>query len=470
MRISPVRRLAGTLQLPGDKSLVHRHVFRAALVEGRSGLIRLPEGEDVARSLSAVEALGCRIHREDGITWIDSPGLEGWREPGAAIDCGNSGTTARMLMGLLAGRPFKSELRGDESLSARPMERVALPLRQMGAELSLTREGLPLRIQGASLRGLNYELAVPSAQLKSAVLLAGLQASGQTRVREAVPCRDHTERLLGLNAEIVAFEQAGQAGTVREWIVSSADLPRQPWVDVRFPADPSTAAFFVAACLLLPEGELLIPNLLVNPFRRDYLDELIEWGAAIDFDEVPGEGFCGPTFCGAQGCNPGEQCPISEPVAHVRVRAGLPLTARRVGGRRIPRLLDEIPVLAAVAMASDEPFVVEDAGELRLKESDRIRGVCRMLEAFGGQVEERADGFVLQPPERIRAGRFDARGDHRLAMAAAALALAADDESVIEGAEAVRISFPAFEETLRELVDARPAGPGEVGTGLTAIS
>lgn len=447
MRISPARRLDGTLRLPGDKSLSHRHVLRAALVEGRSGLIGLPDGEDVRHTLEAVAALGARVTRDGDRVWIDSPGLAGWREPGV-IDCGNSGTTARLLMGLLAGTPFDTELRGDASLSRRPMERVARPLRRMGASITMERDGLPLRVRGARLRGLRYELPVPSAQLKSAVLLAGLQAGDETRVRERVPCRDHTERLLGLTSELVACPGAGEHGVAREWIVSARDLPRLPWAEVRLPADPSSAAPFVAALLLLEEGELRVPDLLVNPFRRDYLDELAEWGAAIEFEECSGERFCGPAVCDAQGCNPGEQCPIAEPVAHLRVRAGLPLSARRVSGHRIPRLLDEIPVLAAAAMASDEPFVVEDAGELRLKESDRIAGVCRMLSAFGGKVEERVDGFILQPPERIRAARFDARGDHRLAMAAAALALAADDDSEIGGADGVAASFPAFHATL----------------------
>jgi 3-phosphoshikimate 1-carboxyvinyltransferase len=451
MRISPARRISGTLLLPGDKSLGHRHIFRAALVEGRSGLVGLPEAADLGRSLAAVEALGVRVSREGDKVWLDSPGVRGWHEPAGAIDCGNSGTTARLLMGLLAGSPFQVELRGDESLSRRPMERVAQPLRQMGAIVEMTRDGLPLRLCGGRLQGIHYDLSAPSAQLKTAVLFAGLRASGETRVRERVPSRDHTERLLGLDSEIVSLGADGEPGLVRDWIVGAADMPVQPWIDVTLPSDPSTAAFFVAAALLLEEGELLIPNLLVNPFRREYLDELVEWGAAIELEEVPGEGFCGPAFCGAQGCSPREHCPIAEPVAHLRVRAGLPISARRVGGRRIPRLLDEIPVLAAVAMSSDEPFVVEDAGELRLKESDRIRGVCAMLTAFGGVVEERADGFVLRPPERIRAGRFDARGDHRLAMAAAVLALAADDESVIDGAEAAATSFPAFEATLRRL-------------------
>jgi 3-phosphoshikimate 1-carboxyvinyltransferase len=456
MRISPARRLSGTLRLPGDKSLAHRHIFRAALAQGRSGLTGLPEGGDVARSLAAVEALGVGVTRENGSVWLDSPGLEGWRAPGV-IDCGNSGTTARLLMGLLAGRPFAAELRGDESLSRRPMERVAQPLRQMGASIEMNRDGLPLRIRGGRLRGLHYPLPVPSAQLKSAVLLAGLQAEGETRVREETPCRDHTERLLGLSSELVPLGGAARPGVAREWIVSPRDLPRQPWTGVRLPGDPSSAAFFVAAALLLDEGELRVPDLLVNPGRRGFLDELIEWGAAIEIEEVPGVGFCGPAYCGAEECSPGEQCPIAEPVAKVHVRAGLPLSARRVGGPRIPRLLDEIPALAAVAMRSDEPFVVEDAGELRLKESDRLAGVCRLLAAFGGQVEERADGLVLQPPERIRAGRFDARGDHRLAMAAAALALAGDDESVIDGAEGIASSFPAFLETLQALVDKAPA-------------
>ncbi len=452
MLISPARRLRGSLQLPGDKSLSHRHILRAALVEGRSGLINLPDSLDVRASLGAVEALGVGISHADGRVWLNSPGLEGWRQPVAAIDCGNSGTTARLLLGLLAGSRLDVERRGDESLSRRPMARVAEPLRRMGARIDLAGDGLPLRVRGARLEGICFDLPVPSAQLKSAVLLAGLLASGETRVRETLPCRDHTERLLGLNSEVVAFASQGRAGIVREWIVSGRDLPRRAWSDIRLPADPSTAAFYVVATLLMDEGELVLPEVLINPFRRDYLDELLEWGGLLELEEIPGEGFCGPTFCGLEGCNPGEQCPIAEPVANLRVRASLPLSARSLSGRRLPRLIDEIPALAVAAMRSDTPFEVADAAELRLKESDRLHGLVELLRAFGGQVEERADGFRLEAPAVITAARFDARGDHRLAMAAAVLALAADGESEILGLESAAVSHPAFLEDLRTLL------------------
>jgi len=453
MRIAPVRRLRGRLDLPGDKSLSHRHLLRAALVEGRTGLLNLPDGGDVRATLAAVEALGVSVSREGARLWLDSPGVEGWKEPRAALDCGNSGTTARLLLGLLAGSGLEATLTGDASLSRRPMARVAEPLRRMGARLELDGEGLPLKVRSARLEGIRYELPVPSAQLKSAVLLAGLLAGGETRVRETLASRDHTERLFGLGSEVVDFQSGGRPGVVREWISSTRDLPRQPWADVVLPADPSTAAFYVVACLLMEEGELELPNLLVNPYRRDYLDELAEWGGLVEVREIPGEGFCGPIHCGAGGCNPGEQCPIGEPVADVVVRAGLPLSARALDARRIPRLLDEIPALAVAAMASDEPFEVSGAEELRLKESDRLEGLARLLRAFGGQVEERPDGFRLTPPETIRAGRFDALGDHRLAMAGAVLALAADGESEIQGLDSAAVSHPAFLEDLRRLME-----------------
>jgi len=450
MRIAPASRLKGQLSLPGDKSLSHRHILRAAMVEGRSVLNNLAPGQDVSATLRAVEALGVGVTRDGLRVELKSPGVKGWTPPGS-VDCGNSGTTARLLMGLLAASPFDVELHGDASLSARPMARVAEPLRQMGARITSAGDGLPLRLQGGALQGITYELPVASAQLKSAVLLAGMQAQGETRVVEAIPSRDHTERLFGLTSEVRAFSHQGQPGLVREWVVSARDIPHKAWDEVRLPGDPSTAAFFVVATLLMEEGELLLPELLVNPHRRDYLDELLEWGGAITVDEVPGEGFCGPLHCGTAGCNPGEQCPIAEPVAHVRVQAGLPLSARLLEGRRIPRLLDEIPVLAVAAMASDEPFEVRHAAELRLKESDRLSGTVDLLRAFGGTVEEKADGFRLLPPERIRAGRFDARGDHRLAMAATVLALAADGPSDIDGVDSMAVSHPAFLEDLARL-------------------
>lgn len=450
MRISPAQRLHGRLHLPGDKSLAHRHILRAAMVEGRSVVGNLAPGRDVAATLAAVEALGVTVIRESGRVVLHSPGIQGWTAPGT-LDCGNSGTTARLLMGLLAAAPFESRLVGDASLSFRPMARVAEPLRSMGATIQMEKDGLPLRIQGAPLRGMSFKLPVPSAQLKSAILLAGMQASGETRVLESVPSRDHTERLFGLASEVKALEHQADSALAREWVVSSKDLPRKAWDEVRLPADPSTAAFFVVATLLLEEGELDLPDLLVNPYRRDFLDELVEWGGAIEVEEVPGEGFCGALNCSIDGCNPGEQCPIAEPVARVRVRAGLPLSARVLEGRRIPRLLDEIPVLAVAAMASDEPFEVRHAGELRLKESDRLSGTAQLLRAFGGQVEEKEDGFRLVPPQRIRAGHFDARGDHRLAMAATVLALAADDVSEIQGLEHVAVSHPDFLKDLEQV-------------------
>lgn len=450
MRISPAQRLHGRLSLPGDKSLSHRHILRAAMVEGRSVVGNVATGRDVSSTLYAVEALGVKISRHANHVVLDSPGIAGWRNPGR-VDCGNSGTTARLLMGLLAASPFSVELVGDASLSSRPMARVAEPLRRMGATLHMAGDGLPLRIQGGPLTGIDYELPVASAQLKSAVLLAGMQASGETRVLEAVPSRDHTERLFGLGSQVKAFESQGKPGLVREWVVSNRDLPRKVWDEVKLPADPSTAAFFVVAALLLEEGELELPDLLVNPYRRDFLDELMEWGAAIQVEELPGEGFCGPLHCSASGCNPGEQCPIAEPVAHVKVQAGLPLSARLLEGRRIPRLLDEIPVLAVAAMASDEPFEVRHATELRVKESDRLAGTAELLRAFGGTVEEKEDGFRLLPPERIRAGHYNARGDHRLAMAAVVLALAADGDSHIEGLEHVAASHPDFLKDLGRL-------------------
>jgi 3-phosphoshikimate 1-carboxyvinyltransferase len=443
------RAFQGRWRLPGDKSLSHRHILRAAIVPGSTRLLNLPDAQDVGRTLAAVEALGVRLQWEGpGRVLLDSPGCAGWTQPAAPLDCGNSGTTARLLMGLLAGSGLRVELVGDASLSRRPMERVAAPLRRMGARIECQDGGLPLCIEPSVLRGVEHELAVPSAQLKSALLLAGLFAEGETAVLEPEPSRDHTERMLGLNPDFVGFGSAGKPGVVRRWRVGAGDRPASPWNEVDLPGDPSSAAFLAAAALLL-DGEAQFDGLLLNPYRSDWLAWLDECGARIELEEDPGEGFCGPAFCGSF-CDPGEQCPIAEPVGRVRVALGSGIENGVLAGRRLPRLLDEIPALAVVAMGGEGPFELRDAAELRLKESDRIAGLCRLLRAFGGEVEERPDGFLLQPPARIRGGAFDPGGDHRLAMAAWVLALAAEGPSELAGADCVAVSFPEFSTRLAE--------------------
>lgn len=454
MRIEPAPtgderpRFRGVFRLAGDKSLSHRHLIRAAIVAGTTRLRNLSTAEDVRRTREAIEALGVRTELEDGtVLRVESQGWESWRDPAGEIDCGNSGSTARFFCGLLAGSGLQATLTGDASLSRRPMERLVEPLRQMGARIETTDGGLPLTIEAATLRGRETALPVASAQLKTALLLAGLFAQGETSVIEPEPSRDHTERLLGLNPDFVSFGSAEKPGVVRRWRVSEDDRPRDVWSEVELPGDASSAAFLAAAALLL-DGEAVFERLLVNPYRSEYLAWLDEAGANIEIQEEPGEGFCGPSSCGAV-CDPGERCPIAEPVGDVRVSRGGGLLNVPIDGRRIPKLIDEIPALAAIAMIGEGPFEVRDAAELRLKESDRIAGVCRLLRAFGGQVEEFDDGFRLDPPERIRAGRFDAGGDHRLAMAAWVLALAADGPSELIGLECVAVSFPEFPDMLR---------------------
>jgi 3-phosphoshikimate 1-carboxyvinyltransferase len=450
MKISPAIRLEGTVKLPGDKSLSHRHILRAALVCGRTLIRNLNPGEDVAHTLKAVEALGVRVTRQADGVLLESPGRAGWHAPAAPIDCGNSGTTARLLMGLLAGCPFDSVLVGDESLSHRPMERVAVALRLMGAEIH-TREGaMPVEIKGRQLKGMDWTLPVPSAQLKSAVIFAALYADGDTRIEEAMPSRDHTERMLGLNPEFLDFGSSAAPGIRRRWTISQSDIPTRVWDEVVLPADPSAASFFVGAAAVVPDAKLFFKDVLINPYRRDFIDVLEEWGLILHVEENLGTGFCGPAFCGTE-CSPAEQCPIAEPVASIKVTGGMELECGELGGRRIPRLIDEIPLLAAVAIAHRQKLVVKDAAELRLKESDRIDGICRMARAFGAKAEAREDGFTLFPADELRPAVFDAEGDHRLAMAAAVLALAAGGESTIQGDEVLAVSNPLFLEELKAL-------------------
>ena len=425
MTVRPARRIIGTVGLAGDKSISHRYALLAALAAGRTTIRQYSQGADCAATLDCVEMAGAGVRRtrsdDHGLTVeIDGRGLRGLRPAAGPLDAQNSGTTMRLLSGVLAAHPFTSVLKGDASLTRRPMARVITPLQLMGARVESDAGKPPLTIHGGSLKGIRYRTEVPSAQIKSAVLLAGLQSEGTTAVEEAAATRNHTELALRAFGATVTVDgnaieiEGGQTLHAGEFTV---------------PGDISSAAFWIAAAAAIPGSDVDIHNVGLNPTRTALLDVMRRGGAQVD-EHVDRE---------AGG----------EPSGRVRVRYGQPKTLI-LGEDEVPYLIDEIPALAAWASHGGELHVT-GAGELRVKESDRISALVRGFRALGADVEELTDGFHLRGTQRLRGGEADAAGDHRLAMAFAIAALGADGPSAITGADSVAISYPEFFATLESL-------------------
>jgi 3-phosphoshikimate 1-carboxyvinyltransferase len=417
--------LTGRLRVPGDKSISHRAVLLAARAEGRSELRRLSSGLDVARTIGAIAACGARVEGSAGeegtITVIGGRSM--LREPAAVIDVGNSGTAIRLLTGWSATFPWLTVLQGDASIAERPMGRVVEPLRAMGARIDGRDDGRlpPLIVRGGGLVGIDYRLPVASAQVKAAVLLAGLGSDGDTTVREDVPTRAHTEELLAAcGADI-------EVGT--GWVTVRRSELSPLFLEI--PADPSQAAFWVVAACLVPGSDLVLEDTYVGQARAGFLDVLRRMGADISFEQVD----------------------ESRQTADIRVRSG-PLHSTTVGGREVPGLIDEIPVLAVAAARAAGVTTFADAAELRVKESDRVSSVVSALRAVGVTAEPRPDGLVVHgnggPP--FAGGKVDARGDHRVAMAMAIAGLDAAGPTVVAGWESVATSYPGFEEDLHRCV------------------
>jgi 3-phosphoshikimate 1-carboxyvinyltransferase len=431
LRVEPQRSLRGTFSVPGDKSITHRAFLLGGLARGTTRVLNANPGLDCAASLAAMGLLGARVAR--GSEFVEIEGMAGDTiEPEQVIDCGNSGTTLRLLAGILAGGPGLGVLTGDASLRSRPMARVIEPLERMGARILAREEGrAPLVIRGATLRPLDYRLPVPSAQVKSAILLAGLRATGRTTVREAVASRDHTERMLRAFGAPVLVETASAPGEGAagpgESAVSVDGGTRLTATTIDVPGDPSAAAFFLVGALVLPDSEVTIERVAMNPTRRGVIDVLIEMGGEIEVRGLTDDGF--------------------EPTATVVARSSR-LRGVEIGGPRIPALIDELPVLAVAAALAEGTTTVRDASELRVKESDRIDAICRGLAGAGVRVEERADGFLVHGGLRPQGATVDARGDHRIAMALAILALGAAAPLEIHGAGGIPTSFPGFTEQL----------------------
>jgi len=435
--IKPVRRLKGVVRVPGDKSISHRALIFGALADGAVRIENLSSARDVAHTAMCLQALGVIVQplspllpspsegRGDGGEGEPAAGLihnaGGLSPPSHVLDAGNSGTTMRLLAGLLAGQEFTATLTGDASLQKRPMRRVIEPLTQMGAKIESNGGFAPLKIMGQRLRGIRYELSVASSQVKSALLLAGLHAHGVTTVIEPSPTRDHSERMLrylGVSVETVNGSVSVQCGA----------RPRATPIPV--PGDFSSAAFFLGAGALVPDAQITIENVGINPTRTGLLDVLREMGAQISLQN--------------------EREVANEPQGDLSVKTS-ELRGIEIGGALIPRMIDELPILAICATQALGVTVIHDAHELRVKETDRIRAVAENLKRMGAQIEERPDGWVIPGPQQLRGAVLDSFGDHRIAMAFAIAGLIAQGETVIEGAEWVDISYPGFFDDLERL-------------------
>jgi 3-phosphoshikimate 1-carboxyvinyltransferase len=410
--------LRGKLRVPGDKGISHRALLFAAMAIGRSRAIGLAGGQDVARTRLVLRDLGVDITAAGSAITVEGRGVDGLAEPAAVLDCGNSGTTMRTTAGLLAGRPFLSVLSGDASLVQRPMGRIVDPLRAMGAHIDARAGGTlaPLTIVGGGLRGCAHHTSVASAQVKTALVLAGLQADGTTEITEPCPSRDHTERMLAALGAPVTVDGC----TVR--VSAGAPSP----LELEVPGDPSSAAFWVVGATITPGSDLVIEGVACNPTRIAFVDVLRRMGASVDIDIT------------------GEQ--LGEPVGDLHVTAA-PLHGTTIAGEEIPLVQDELPVLAVAAAFADGVTEINDAGELRVKESDRISTVQSLLSGLGVGVETASDALSIRGG-RPRAARLASYGDHRLAMAAAIAANAVEGESVVEDWRAIAVSYPEFNDDL----------------------
>ena len=413
-----VRPLRGRLRVPGDKSISHRAVMFAALARGRCRVEHLATGEDVAATRRAFARLGVRSNDIVGALVVTGAGFDGLREPDDVLDCGNSGTTTRLLTGILAGQSFVSILTGDASLRARPMRRIVEPLRRMGAAIDGRDDGnhAPLVVRGRALQAIVHESQVASAQVKSCVLLAGLQADGATIVTEPIRSRDHTERMLGAFGAPIRVDGL------------TVVVERGGWdaFDLVVPADPSSAAFFAVGAAITPGSDLVIEDVALNPTRIGFVEVLRRMGAAIEVRE--------------------REVRAGEPVGEIHVRHA-PLTATTIAGAEVPAVIDEIPALAVAAAFAEGVTEIHDAAELTVKESNRIGTIHQELTQLGVGCEPLADGLVIRGGAP-RASKLKSHGDHRIAMAVAIAANAIDGESAVRGWRAVGSSYPEFHEHL----------------------
>jgi 3-phosphoshikimate 1-carboxyvinyltransferase len=422
--VEPVARLVGHIAVPGDKSISHRAILVGALCDGETRIAGFGRSADTEATIAAVRALGAEVYEHDVDTIrVFGAGLRGLQAPARPIDCANAGTLMRLLAGILAGQSGTFELTGDDSLSGRPMERIAEPLRRMGATVETTDGHAPVRIAGAELAPISYELPVASAQVKSAVLFAGMLArGGETTVLEPVPTRDHTETML----EAAGARVVRRAGSATVWPAERLSLG-----ELEVPGDFSSAAPFVVAATLVPGSELHVHGVNLNPRRTGLLDVLERMGARITIYN--------------------RRRVAGEPAGDVDVRHA-ELVGADVGSEQVPAMIDELPLYALAAVNARGDSVLRGAAELRAKETDRLAAVVEGLRGLGAHIREEQDGFRIRGvPARLRGGTMDSRGDHRIAMLAAVAGLVSREGVRVDGAAAVDVSFPGFFDLLRQL-------------------
>ncbi len=426
-KVSAARKLSGSVRFPGDKSISHRYAMLAAIAEGPSEIHFYSSSADCRSTLSGLEKLGVKIERKDDVVTIHGSGLAGLRAPTSQLDAGNSGSTLRMLSGILAGQPFRSKIGGDASLSRRPMKRVIEPLTQMGARLRASEGGLPPLefdgLEGAALRPIRYELPVASAQVKTAVLLAGLYAEGATEVVEPATTRDHTE---------IALEQMGAEIGRHGRTIRVQGRPRLTGQKIFVPGDLSSAAFFIVAALLVPGSNLVLQNVGLNPTRTAILDLIASMGGRVkvlNVEMINGE-LLGDLHVETSQVEGGE-----------------------ISAQLVPGLIDELPVLSVLGSQCERGIWFHGAEELRVKESDRLAAVAGGLRRMGARVEEFPDGLRVEGKQKLRGAEIDSCGDHRIAMAFAVAGLVADGATTIQDAWCVEISFPEFFEALSRVAE-----------------
>jgi 3-phosphoshikimate 1-carboxyvinyltransferase len=419
--IKPVQSLQGNVLVPGDKSISHRSLILSAIAEGEAKIHGLSGAGDVLSTQGCLKALGVSIKKSGDSVIVKGKGKYGLKKPKKTLEAGNSGTTIRLLTGILAAQNFVSVIDGDDSLRNRPMRRIIEPLESMGAHIESNGYKAPMTIHGGSLHAIDYASTVASAQVKSCVLLAGLYAKGSTRVSEPATTRDHTERML----EVFGVKIRASQSVV--CVQGPAELHA---LDIDVPGDLSAAAFFLVAACLLPNSQITIDNVGVNPTRIGILDALTAMGGRIDRTQI-------------SNLNNEPRCSLTA----VSTR----LSAANFGGSMIPTIIDEIPILAVAATQAEGNTVIRDAGELRVKESDRLAAVAHNLTAMGAQVKETKDGLIIHGPTPLQGAEIDSFGDHRIAMSFAIAGLLARGETIIKGSECVDISFPGFYELLEKV-------------------
>jgi 3-phosphoshikimate 1-carboxyvinyltransferase len=425
-KIQPGKKIEGVVELPGDKSISHRYAILAALAEGGSEISNYASAADCRSTLDCLERLGVKVELKDRVARVHGRGLDGLVAPRRTLDAENSGTTIRLLTGVLAGQPFSSKITGDSSLRKRPMRRILEPLAAMGANITAQDGGTaPLEILGRTLSGIWYSPPIPSAQVKSAVLLAGLFADGDTSVEETVATRDHLE---------IALREFGANVSKINKVTRVTPRPRLQGRALAIPGDLSSAVFFIAAALVLPGSQVVIHNVGLNPTRSRILDVLISMGAPIHIASL--------------------QLRDGELVGDLSIKHA-ELSGGEISGAQVAELIDELPMLAALGPHTEQGIVIHDAKELRVKESDRIAATAAALRAMGAEVEEFPDGLRVggRSAGKLRGAKIDPRGDHRIAMAMAIAALGAEGDSTILDADCVAISFPEFFPTLDRLVE-----------------